>query len=184
MVMQHEKLTPALAAKWLNKKEWAGGLQFNAHKSTDALEFSFQYAKNKLCWDMAFAFLRGNDLQKIAPGKYAINGDMVYASVAEAGTKKKEETRWEAHKKYIDIQYVALGSEKIGVAPLSKAVNIEDFNIEKDLGFYEIPEAYCKYYTATPDTFFIFFPQDVHRPCIKLADTDFDKKIVIKIKMI
>jgi YhcH/YjgK/YiaL family protein len=78
---------------------------------------------------------------------------------------------------------VASGKEKIGVALLSKAVAIEPFSVEKDVGFFEIPESDCRYYLAEPGTFFIFFPQDAHRPCIRVKGNDTDKKIVIKIRV-
>jgi biofilm protein TabA len=39
-------------------------------------------------------------------------------------------------------------------------------------------------YTAEPGTFFLFFPQDVHRPNIKVAGYDVVKKLVIKIKVV
>ena len=179
--MSDEKITPARAKKWFSAREWAGCLTLKAHKSTDALEFSFQYAKNRIYWDKAFAWLNNTDLAAIQPGKYKIDGDHVYASVAEGATKNMEETRWEAHQKYIDIQYVVKGREKIGVAPFSKAVSIDPFNVEKDVGFYEIPEAGCKYYTAEPGTFFIFFPQDAHRPGIGVKGNESVKKVVVKI---
>jgi biofilm protein TabA len=182
-VMSIEKLTPAKAEKWFITREWANGLKLEVHKSTDILEFFHQYAKNKTYWDEAFAWLRETDPDKIAPGKYKIDGERVYASVSEGNIKNLEDTRWEAHQKYIDIQYVAIGREKIGVAPLSKAVSTEPFNTEKDIGFYQIPEPGCKYYEALPGTFFIFFPQDAHRPGIKVKGTDSVKKIVIKIKV-
>jgi biofilm protein TabA len=181
--MLHEKITPARATKWFHSREWAKDLRLEAHKSSDALEFSFQYAKNREYWDKALAWLRDTDLETAAPGKYEIDGDKVYATVAEGQTKNPEDTRWEAHLKYIDIQYVVIGKEKIGVAPLSKAFGTEPFNTDKDVGFYEIPEPDCKYYVAEPGTFFIFFPQDAHRPGIRAKGTDTVKKIVIKIKV-
>ncbi len=181
--MKHEIMTPASAEKWFKEKGWAKGLLLEAHHTTDVLEFSFQYAKCRECWDKAIAWLRDTNLAEIAPGKYRIDDDLVFASVAEGKTKNPEDTRWEAHKKYIDIQYVAAGKEKIGVAPLSKAVAIEPFDNAKDIGFYEIPESDCTYHTAQPGTFFVFFPQDAHRPGIKTKGADSAKKIVIKIKV-
>lgn len=181
--MQHEKITPGSATKWFHSREWAQGLKLEAHKSTDAMEFYFQYAKNRGYWDQALAWLRDTDLEKAPSGKHKISGDQVYASVSEGPTKNLEDTRWEAHQKYIDIQYVASGKEKIGVAPLSKAVAIEPFNVEKDVGFFEIPESDCRYYLAEPGIFFIFFPQDAHRPCVRVKGNDTDKKIVVKIRV-
>ncbi len=182
--MQQEKLTPAIASKWFNAREWANGLKLAAHKSTDELEFYFQYHKNKECWDQAFAFLRDTNLETIAAGKHKIDAERVYVIVSDDSTKNIDETKWEAHIGYIDIQYVALGKERIGVAPLSKAVAIEPFNYEKDLGFFEVPDPDCRYYTAEPGTFFVFFPRDAHRPSIGIKGTGRHRKIVIKIKVV
>jgi len=179
--MPDEKITPSKAVKWFKSRDWAHGLKLEAHKSTDTLEFSYRYAKNRELWDKAFAWLKNTDLNAIEPGKYMVDGDCVYVSVAEGATKSMEETRWEAHQKYIDIQYVVKGKEKIGVAPFSKAVGSELFNVEKDVGFYEIPEADCRYHVAQPGTFFIFFPNDAHRPGIRVNEGDWVKKIVVKI---
>jgi len=38
------------------------------------------------------------------------------------------------------------------------------------------------YYTAGQDEFFLFFPNNAHRPTIKAEGFDSSKKIVIKIK--
>ena len=182
--MSDEKMNPSKASKWFNERDWAGGLKLNAHKSTDVLEFYFQYAKNRLGWEKAFAYLRDHDLTKVNSGKYKLDDDRVFVLVSEGNIKDLEETRWEAHQKYIDIQYVATGKEKIGVAPLSKAVAIDAFNHEKDIGFFEVPDPDCKYFVADPGIFFIFFPQDAHRPGIKVKGTEVVKKIVIKIRIV
>lgn len=183
MTMPDEKSNPVKAAKWFNSRSWAGSLKLNAHKSTDVLEFWFQYSKNPQRWEKAFKFLDDPGIADLNPGRYPVDGKNVYASVADEATKDQEDTRWEAHQRYIDIQYVVRGKEKIGVAPRSKAISITAFDTDKDVGFFEVPEADCQYYTAEPGTFFIFFPQDAHRPCIKIKGTETDKKIVIKIKI-
>jgi len=107
----------------------------------------------------------------------------VYVTVSDNKTKAFEETKWEAHKKYIDIQYVAKGKEKMGVAPFEKAIEVEPYNDKKDVGFYSISALESKFYIAQPDTFLIFFPSDAHRPNIKIDGVDADKKIVIKIRV-
>lgn len=172
-----------LAGKWFAAGEWTNGLHIKIHESVNVPTFFAQYNKNRKYWDQAFAYLRDTDLDNIAPGKYMLDGNHVYVLVSEANTKAIEDTKWEAHIKYIDLQYVARGSEKIGVAPLSMGISTTPFDTDKDIGFYEVPEANCKYYVAEPGTFFIFFPQDAHRPCIKIKGTDSNKKIVVKIKV-
>jgi YhcH/YjgK/YiaL family protein len=181
--MQQEKITPTRATKWFNTREWAKGLKLEPHKSTDILEFYYHYAKNPGYWNDAFTWLRDTNLNETAPGKHMINGDRVFVAVSDGPTRNLEETKWEAHRKYIDIQYVVRGKEKIGVAPLSKAVETSAFDQAKDIGFYEVPEPDCRFYLAEPGTFFIFFPNDAHRPGISVRGTDSVKKIVIKVKI-
>lgn len=179
--MSIETHIPAHIVTWFNNREWAGGLKLKVHDSTNILEFSLQYEKNKAYWESAFAYLRDTDLESVAPGKYVLDGDHVYVLVSEGNTKDLKDTKWEAHLKYIDIQYVIKGKEKIGVATLAKADRMEPFNSGKDIGFFNLPESEGKYYVAEPGKFFIFFPQDAHRPGVRAEESEWVKKVVIKI---
>jgi biofilm protein TabA len=170
--------TKEKAGKWFLSNQWKNGLKINAHESVDRVEFARQYHKNKALWDKAFAYLRDTDLEKLAPGKYPIEGTNVFASVTEGPTKDIENARCESHVKYIDIQYVIRGKEKIGACLLPEVKIITPYDSTKDIAFYDGNA--CKYYEATPDIFFIFFPEDAHRPGIKADGYDTDKKIVIK----
>lgn len=171
--------TKKKAKKWFKKKEWLGGLDLKAHKSTDVLEFARQYHVNKVYWDKAFAFLKNNDLNKIARGKYPIDGDNVFASVTIDSSKNFDKTNWESHRKYIDLQYVINGEELIGVYPVSKATVTREYDEKRESANYS---ADGKLYSATPGTFFLFFPSDAHRPNITPGGNKVVKKIVIKIK--
>ncbi len=167
------------AKKWFKKKEWLNGLQLKPHKSINIQDFAKQYHANKVYWDTAFSFLKNQDLTKIGKGKYVIYGDNVYASVTEDSTKDFNKTNWESHKKYIDIQYVINGEEKIGVFPVSKSMVIKEYDEKKDAANYS---AEGKLYSTKSGTFFIFFPSDAHRPNITPGGNKPDKKIVIKVK--
>src|SRR6188472_3716078 len=85
------------AKKWFKKKEWLGGLELKPHKTIDIIEFARQYHANKAYWDKAFAFLKNNDLNNIAKGKYPIDGDNVFASVTADSSKNFDKTNWESH---------------------------------------------------------------------------------------
>jgi biofilm protein TabA len=167
------------AKKWFKKKEWLGGLELKPSKSVDVQEFARQYHANKAYWDKAFAYLKSTDLNKITKGKYPIDGDNVFASVTADSTKDYGKTNWESHRKYIDIQYVIDGEEKIGVYPVAKATVTKEYDEKRDAANYS---ADGKLYSATPGTFFIFFPSDAHRPNITPGGNKVDKKIVIKVK--
>jgi YhcH/YjgK/YiaL family protein len=75
---------------------------------------------------------------------------------------------------------VSRGKEKIGILPVEKATVKDPYNAEKDVAHYT---GEGTYYVAEPGTFFLFFPQDAHRPNIKVNDEKV-KKVVIKIRAI
>ena len=167
------------ANKWVKSHKWAKDLKIKPDASINSVEFMKQYESNKALWDKAFAFLGDNKLATMAPGKYPIDGDNAYATISAGTPKKLENVKWESHRKYIDLQYVISGKVKIGMAPVAKATVTEPYNESRDAANYNVEG---KYLTATPKEFFLFFPQDAHRPDIKVNGADSLKKLVIKIR--
>jgi hypothetical protein len=51
---------------------------------------------------------------KVEPGRIEIDGNAIFALIQEYQTVPSEEKKPEAHRKYIDVQYVFQGSEIIG----------------------------------------------------------------------
>ena len=66
--------------------------------------------------ETALAYLLDTDLPNIKPGRYEIDGSNIYALMQNYETKPKENGFWEAHRHYIDIQYIIKGTELIGYA--------------------------------------------------------------------
>ncbi|MFD0792138.1 YhcH/YjgK/YiaL family protein [Mucilaginibacter litoreus] len=108
-----------------------------------------------------------------------MDGENAYANITRSPSKELDNANWESHKNYIDLQYVINGKEQIGVADIATATVTKPYDAAKDVANYR---AEGKYYTAEPGIFFLFFPQDAHRPNIKVAGYDVVKKMVIKIK--
>lgn len=169
------------AEKWFQKGVYLNGLKLKPHESINKLEFAEQYQKNQELWDKAFAFLKEHNLDTIAPGKYPIVGDDVYASVTENPTKEMASSKWEFHKKYIDIQLLVKGKEKMGKTPVENLNVTDPYNETKDIGFGTYDKG--EYYVAEPGTFFLFFPSDGHRPSLRMEGFDIVKKIVIKVRV-
>jgi len=169
------------AEQWVKSKVWSNGLLIDVSPSVNALEFYKQYNANKAVWDKVFAFMKNQDLKNLAPGNYPIDDKNAYASITDNPSKTLEDAKWESHQKYIDLQYVISGEEKIGVAPVSTATVIKSYNPAKDAANYT---ADGTYYIAKPSQFFLFFPPDAHRPNIKVDGYDTVKKLVIKIKVV
>lgn len=73
------------------------------------------------------------------PGKVAIDGDRIFAEIQEYTTKDPKDCRFETHRKYYDIQYVAEGEEFFGYIPLSELEEDTGYDETRDLEFYKEP---------------------------------------------
>lgn len=129
----------------------------------------------------AFDFLKQTDLEALSAGKHMISGEEIFASVDEYESKQKSDCKWEAHRKYLDIQVLIHGCEKIGVSLLRDGGSMKakgDYNPEKDVQFFsgEGDEI-----TIRPGMFAVFFPEDVHMPKIACEGPEKIKKIVVKV---
>ena len=173
--------TAEQADEWFERGEWLNDAPFKPHDSINRAEFAKQFHTHESRWRKAFEFLRDTDLAALPPGEYTIDGDDVFAIVAEAAKKDFADTKWESHLKYQDIQMVIEGGEQMGIAPVSALAVTEPYDESKDVGFYTGDGTI---HTAEPDVFFIFFPSDGHRPDIKIPGIERDKKIVVKVKIV
>ena len=168
--------------EWFEKGEWINGWNIAPDNSINRKTMAVNYHKNKDRWDSAFAFLRSNDLGKLEVKRYDIDGDNLYVSVSEYNTKNEEDARYESHQKYIDIQYVASGKEYIGLAPVaSKDSILQAYDATKDIEFMTVKNG--ENLIASPDRFFVFFPEDLHRPGIRIDSTAPVRKIVVKVRI-
>lgn len=167
---------------WFVKGTWLNGWQVNPDQSVNRKTFAVSYFKNRERWDKAFEFLKSNDLSGLELKRYDIDGDNLYAIVSEYLTKNEEDARYEAHQKYIDIQYLISGKEYIGVAAVSrKNVILEQYDPAKDIEFLTVTGG--ENILALPDRFFIFFPEDAHCPGLKDGENSPVRKVVVKVKI-
>ncbi len=128
-------------------------------------------------------WLATQDLAAIEDGKYEIDGKDLYASVQHNNLKKPVEARWEAHRRYADIQCVVTGPETVGCRPAEGLMQSSEYNVEKDIIFFDGKADAGNRFVLEPGMFAVFFPQDAHMPST-LPGNDSEpcvvKKIVIK----
>ena len=127
-----------------------------------------------------FDWLQNSDLEKLPDGKYEIDGDKVYASIQTYETK--DDAKYESHRKYIDIQYVISGQEKIGVVNVANCTTCVEYDSQKDLEFYDINQD-DEYLLLNEGQFIILYPHDAHKPSIKVNTTSIVKKVVVKVAL-
>ncbi|MFS9434676.1 YhcH/YjgK/YiaL family protein [Citrobacter sp. C348] len=131
--------------------------------------------------ERALDFLRSTDFSKLEPGVVEIDGKSIFAQVIDLTTRDVAENRPEVHRRYLDIQFLASGEEKIGIAIDTGNNQIsESLLAQRDIIFYHDSENES-FFEMVPGSYAIFFPQDVHRPgCHKTVATPI-RKIVVKV---
>jgi len=125
----------------------------------------------------ALEFLQRTDLAALEPGRYPLDGDRVYALASEYRSKQLEEGRWEAHRRYIDLQCVIAGIERIGYAPVGR-LEAQPYDEAKDLMRLS---GQGEFLTIGPGEFVLLWPGDAHMPGIAAGDPAPIKKLVIKV---
>ncbi len=84
----------------------------------------------------------------------------------------------EAHRKFLDIQYIVEGEETVGWAPLNTLTPAGEFSGEKDVGFYE---GSVEFVRITAGNCYVVFPEDAHMPGVTLTEPAPLKKMVLKL---
>ena len=86
----------------------------------------------------------------------------------------------EAHRKYLDIQYIVKGKEVMGWADLADCQLVGEFNEAKDVGKYTGP---FEYMTINEGICYVAFPEDAHMPGRHLDVPNDFVKVVVKLKV-
>ncbi len=96
-------------------------------------------------------------------------------------TEPREICRFEAHRRYIDIQYMMAGEEIIEIAPVDTLIPDTAFDAERDVGFFQTPKGPCTRLILRAGDFAIFFPEDAHMPKVRVDRPSTLRKAVVKI---
>lgn len=148
----------------------------------DSLENTATYEAFGPRFKKAFAFLKKNAAKDLPVGRYEVDGEHAFALVQSYQSRPEDEAKWEAHRKYADIQFIAEGEEIIGWAPLDALTESEAYRPEKDIAFYcEIP-MWTKL-LLKKGRYGIFFPWDAHKPCCASPVPGPVRKIVVKVEL-
>ena len=132
---------------------------------------------------LALEYLEKNDLKVFDNGRYDILGDDVYVNVKDYTSKPETQGKWEAHKKYIDIQFMIKGTERIGVGEIDNYQTTEAYDESKDLEFLAVANDNYQFINMNENDFIILYPQDVHMPQIAMNTPSYVKKAVVKISI-
>ena len=131
----------------------------------------------------AIHFLKNTNLKELAVGRHEISGEEVYANVAEYNTLPWEESTYELHRAYADIQYVISGEEIMTFAPAQQLEPKGPFDETKDVILFHNSQPGTRVVVGEGD-YILFRIGEVHKSKTMVKGSVPLKKIVVKIKEI
>lgn len=131
--------------------------------------------------EAALKFMESLKFEEQELGKHVVDDDFYYL-VQTYESKLPEEARYEAHERYIDIQYVVEGKERIDISPASVLEVEEPYSEEKDVMFFKAPQRAASV-VLTDGGYVILYPEDAHRPGVCAGQPMAMKKIVGKVRI-
>lgn len=135
------------------------------------------YAKNDEKLTAIVEFLKAHPVETLADGRHEL-GMGVYANVSTGPVR--DEGNFEAHRKYADLQLMVEGCEIMEWAHLNDMTNAADYSEVNDIQFFACQPAATTALKVYPGFFAIFYPQDGHKPLMRL-DGETSRKVIFKI---
>ncbi len=129
----------------------------------------------------AIDFLRRRDIHQLADGRVEIDGDRVFAIVQRYETGKADAPKFEAHRKYIDVQFIASGEEVIGWAPVERMTITEAHDADKDICFGAVARGQWAPVNLHRGQLAVLWPEDGHAPKLAAGAPSTVMKIVVKV---
>lgn len=135
------------------------------------------YAKGDEKLAVIAEFLKVNPAETLADGRHELSLG-IFANVG--GGPVRDEGDFEVHRRYADLQLVVEGSEIMEWAHLDAMTNGTQYNEEGDFQLFSCQPAEASALKVYPGCFAIFYPQDGHKPSMRL-DHDASRKVIFKI---
>ena len=128
-----------------------------------------------------FAKKNENKILSLVNGSYDVGYNNIKMNLGKYFTKSENEKFWESHKKYLDVQIMINGTEKVAINDI-RDMEVKSFDEEKDLTILEGDKAF-DIIMKTGDVL-VFFTNDVHKPELNVSENDDSgniRKIVTKV---
>jgi YhcH/YjgK/YiaL family protein len=148
----------------------------------DRLENASAYRGIHQRIDKALEYLGKTDFSRVANGKYELDGDRLFAMVQRYRTRTLDQIVWEAHRRYIDVQYIVAGAERMGYLALREGLTVKKpYDEQGDAILFEADGAMFTFWAGS---FAVFMPQDVHAPGLAVDNIPSEVvKVVVKCRI-
>ena len=153
----------------------------------DKLENLDQYASVHPRFAAAIPFLKTLIAENAENGRHEMPSTdvagAVYANISSYTTNKlSEDSKMEAHRRYIDIQIILEGEENIYLPGTEVGRSLVSYNAEKDCELMTMPNADTTVRLTMPKgSFAIFFAGEQHAPNHAVSEPVQVRKVVGKV---
>ncbi len=122
------------------------------------------------------------DFTKMDDGTIKIDDEGLYYILTTYNTSNNiEEKPSEAHRKFIDLQYILYGEGKIGYADYgSPKMLYKEYDGGNDVELFSRIEDES-FFVLKKGMYAVFFPEDVHRPGLSNKEVRGVRKVIFKI---
>ena len=149
----------------------------------DQLKNAKQYEGIHAGVDKALEAMKQYTSDNYPLGKVEIDGDNVFLLLNCYETRSKEESKAEAHRKYIDVMYMVEGAETIYVKSVDSLKHITaEYTPEMEALLGDTDED-ATAVRLEAGSFVVLFPQDAHSPACDADGKHTVKKIIGKVKV-
>lgn len=132
--------------------------------------------------DAALRLIADGALEDSSLGRNDIT-ETLYTVTQSYQTKPLSQCRWESHERWIDIQYIRCGLERLDVMLSAEGLTVSEYKPESDVIFYNDASLPCNMLHLSDGMLAVFYPEDIHRPGVAVdAPTDVEK-VVLKIRV-
>ena len=129
--------------------------------------------------DNAVAFIDSLNFDTLSLGTHEVSPDF-YFNVMEYVPSQEQDLLYESHRKYIDIQRLFSGEERMMVADTAMLTPATPYDAHKDCQFYACPSSFSGV-LFRPNSCLILFPNNAHK-AVRYGDKETKvKKIVGKL---
>ncbi|MBR6722195.1 YhcH/YjgK/YiaL family protein [bacterium] len=110
--------------------------------------------------------------------------DEDFVNVESYSTKLLEDAKFESHDRYIDIQLLLDGVERIYIKDRVGLSEAELYSVERDITFYSDDVSDADFVTLDGSNFVLIYPHEAHAPQVALNEkSSVVKKAVVKIRV-
>jgi biofilm protein TabA len=146
---------------------------------------TYGYLLTNQVWRDIFEWVRTANQTPLQPREdpYPIQGDKLKVYVQRKHLKPFDESEFESHRSFIDLQFCVSGPEVLYCTPITHLQQREPYDATKDLFTYHnagTPEDYDRIILHARE-FAVFFPADGHMPAVTLPQFPVSRSPILKL---